>query len=164
NAQSQQVSTPAGATPTAQPAQNAQTAPPAAAQQPAPAQVPLKVVQAYQSGQMDAQSKAEFEADIKSGKITLPPGSTPAEQGFLSSVGHQLGLFARDAIQATGNTIGLGYDPIAATLNTATGSHINTAGSQATQLADKLGLPTPANDRENLVNQATTAGLGGLGF
>ncbi len=163
SAQAQQAPQPAGAAP----AQANPAAPAQAAQQPAqaaPQPVPLKVVQAYQSGQMDPQAKAEFEADIKAGKITLPQPQTPQEQGFLSQVGHQLGLFARDAIQAAGNTIGIGSDPIGAVINTATGSHLQTAGSLATKAANALGLPTPANDREQLVNQATEAGLGGLGF
>lgn len=167
----------------------AQSGPPGAAPaaglapspQATPQAVPLKVVQAYQSGQMDPQAKAEFEADLKAGKISLPAAQTPEQQGFLSQVGRQLGLFARDAIQGVGNTIGIAYDPIAATINTASqalspthtgdlitgnrpGTHIGTAGGYAHQLADTLGLPTPANDRERLVNAATEAGIGGATF
>lgn len=163
NAQAQQA--PQSATPAAMQAN--QAAAPQAVQQPAqaaPQAVPLKVVQAYQSGQMDPQAKADFEADIKAGKITLPPAQTPQEQGFLSQVGRQLGLFTRDAIQAVGNTVGIGADPIGATINTLTGSHLQTAGSLANTAANALGLPTPANDRERLVNQGTEAGLGGLSF
>lgn len=132
--------------------------------QAAPQQVPLSVVQAYQSGQMDPQAKAEFEADVHAGKIALPTPQTPQEQGFLSQVGRQLGLFGRDALQAAGNTVGLAYDPLAATLNIATGSHINTAGSTAAQLADTLGLPKPQGNLEKTVNAATEAGLGGAMF
>lgn len=146
----------------------AQAAQPVAQQQPAPQAapqaVPLSVVQAYQSGQMDPQAKAEFESDIKAGKIALPPAQTPQQQGFLQQVGHQLGLFTRDAIQAAGNTVGIGADPIGAVINLTTGSHLQTAGSLATKAANALGLPTPQNATESVVNQATEAGLGGLGF
>lgn len=147
-----------------------QGAAPAAAQAPtqqAPAQqpqaVPLKVVQAYQSGQMDPQSKADFEADLKAGKITLPQPQTPEQRGFLAQTARQLGLFARDALQATGNTIGLVYDPIAAVENMG-GAHVGTAGGYAHQLADALGLPTPETATEKTVNAATEAGLSGAAF
>lgn len=146
--------------------------------QPTPQAVPLKVVQAYQSGQMDPQAKADFEADMKAGKITLPQAQTPEQQGFLGQVGRQLGLFARDALQGVGNAVGVAYDPIAATINKATqavaspslsdavtgstpGTHIGTAGGYAKQLADTLGLPTPQTGLEKVVNAATEAGISG---
>lgn len=161
NPAAQPVATPQAGQSTPMPAQTAPQP-----QNVAPQAVPLSVVQAYQSGQMDPQAKAEFEADLKAGKITLPQAQTPEQQGFIAQVGRQLGLFARDALQGVGNTVGLVYDPIAATVNQAgqalgADPHIGTAGGYAHQLADTLGLPTPQGDVEKMVNAATEAGIGG---
>lgn len=147
-----------------------QPQPSATQQQIAPAQL----VSAFNGGRMSPQDAAQFQQDVQSGALTLPPGAqlSPPQQ-LPSTVGGQLmrqgGLLARDIIQGAGNAVGLAYDPIAATMNAAgrlvgNDPGIPTLGSQATALADRLGLPTPANGTERVVNAATQGAAEAAGF
>ena len=129
-------------------------------------QIPAGAVSAYNSGQMPPEVRAQMQSDIQAGRAQLPQGATltdpnapPQSQGFGADVGRQLGLTARDAIQAAGNTAGLAYDPIAAVLNKAGqfighDPQIAPLGVQAGQLADRLGLPQPVGSLERGVNAA----------
>lgn len=131
-------------------------------------QIPAGAVAAFNGGQMPPDVRAQMQADIQAGRAQLPPGAKltdpnapPPSQGFVGDATRQLGLTARDALQAAGNTVGLGYDPIAAVLNKA-GSFIGhdpqiaPLGVQAGQLADRLGLPQPVGSLERGVNAAAT--------
>ncbi|RKE36634.1 hypothetical protein B0G76_2836 [Paraburkholderia sp. BL23I1N1] len=154
-----------GETPPAgqQPQQGTPTVPQSAGQV---IQIPAGAVSAFNNGQMPPDVRAQMQADIQAGRAQLPQGATltdpnqgPQSQGFAGDVGRQLGLTARDAIQAVGNTVGLGYDPIAATLNQvgALVGHdpqIAPLGAQAAALANKLGLPQPVGNVERGVNAA----------
>jgi hypothetical protein len=131
-----------------------------------PMQVPSGAVTAFNSGTMAPNVRAQLQADIASGRAALPQGTTltdpnapPQSKGFVGDLGHQLGLFGRDALQAAGNTVGLAYDPIAATINTVGGlvGHnpaIAPLGAQAVTLANNLGLPKPVGSLERGVNAA----------
>lgn len=131
-----------------------------------PMQIPAGAVAAFNNGQMPPDVRAQMQADIQAGRAQLPSGATltdpntpPQSQGLGGDLGRQLGLTARDAIQAAGNTVGLGYDPIAAVLNTAGqfighDPQIAPLGAQAGQLADRLGLPQPVGSLERGVNAA----------
>jgi hypothetical protein len=129
-------------------------------------QIPAGAVTAYNSGQMPPDVRAQMQADIQAGRAQLPQGATltdpnapPQSQGLGADLGRQVGLTARDAVQAAGNTAGLVYDPIAAVLNTAGkfighDPQIAPLGVQAGQLADRLGLPQPVGSLERGVNAA----------
>lgn len=67
----------------------------------------------------------------------------------------QVGLTARHGMNALGSTVGLLSDPIGGVINAATGSHLKTARGLSDSLADSLGLPRPANERERIVADAT---------
>lgn len=137
-------------------------------------QVPSGAVTAFNTGTMAPNVRAQLQADIAAGRAVLPQGATltdpnaaPQSKGFVGDLGHQLGLFGRDAIQAAGNTAGLVYDPIAATINTVGGlvGHnpaIAPLGAQATTLANKIGLPQPVGALERGVN-AAAQGVGEAG-
>lgn len=58
-----------------------------AAQTPPNSNAIANVYQAYQSGQMSPQEKADFESDVKSGAVMLPHGATLAGQQALSPTG-----------------------------------------------------------------------------
>jgi hypothetical protein len=135
---------------------------------------PAQLVSTFNRGQMALDDAAQFQKDVQSGALTLPPGAQlSAPQQLPSTVGGQLarqgGLLARDVIQGAGNAVGVAYDPIAATMNAAgrlvgNDPNIATLGSQAAALADRLGLPTPATGTERVVNAATQGAAEAAGF
>ena len=108
----------------------------------------------------------EIDAYISSEGVTmdqLNPGFGKRLDQELSSVPRQLGLTARHAVEAPFEMAGTVSNPIAATINKATGSNLMSAGDLGSWLADKLRLPSPETPRERL------AGTGGkmmlsLGF
>ncbi|MEZ7524003.1 lytic transglycosylase domain-containing protein [Burkholderia vietnamiensis] len=139
-------------------------------------QIPQGAVDAFNSGNMSPDVRAQMQADIQAGRAALPQGATltdpnapPQSRGLVGDVGRQLGLTARDALQAAGTTIGLAYDPIAAVLNKA-GSFIGhdpqiaPLGAQASALADRLGLPQPVGSLERGVNAAAQGAAEAAGF
>lgn len=137
----------------------------APAQQAQPAQIPVApqgAVDAFNTGSMPAAEAAQFQKDVQAGAVTLPAGATltgpPA-----ATLGREAGLTARSAIQGVGSTLGIGYDPIAATINTVGSAighdpHIQPLGAQAAQLADRMGLPTPVTTSEQVAQAGVQGG------
>lgn len=76
------------------------------------------------------------------------------QPGLGAELKRGLGLGTRSLIEGVGEGAGLVYDPIAATINAVTGSKIPTAGTQASNLATALGLPTPETGNERLFDAA----------
>ncbi|MGS0981023.1 transglycosylase SLT domain-containing protein [Burkholderia glumae] len=137
-------------------------APPAAPSTPAVPTAPQAAVDAFNSGKMDPADASQFQKDVQGGAIMLPQGAslTPQQPATL---GREAGLTARSAIQGIGDTLGIAYDPIAATINAAGrvighDPHIGTAGGYATQAANALGLPTPQNASERIAQGGIQAG------
>lgn len=137
-------------------------APQAAPSAPAVPTAPQAAVDAFNSGKMDPADASQFQKDVQGGAIMLPQGAslTPQQPATL---GREAGLTARSAIQGIGDTLGIAYDPIAATINTAGrmighDPHIGTAGGYATQAANALGLPTPQNASERIAQGGIQAG------
>lgn len=140
-------------------------------QQQQPAQIPVApqgAVDAYNSGEMEPAEQAQFQKDVQSGAVTLPQGAqlTGAPPATLS---REAGLTARSAIQGVGSTLGIAYDPIAATINTvgtAIGHdpHIQPLGAQASQLADRMGLPTPNTSAERIAQAGVQGGASMAAF
>jgi hypothetical protein len=139
-------------------------------------QIPAGAVNAFNSGQMPPEVRAQMQADISAGRAALPQGASltdpdapPPSQGFGADLGRQLGLTARDAIQGVGKTVGIAYDPIAAVLNKAGqfighDPQIAPLGDQAAQLANTLGLPQPVGSVERAVNAGAEGAAGGAAF
>lgn len=82
----------------------------------------------------------------------------------IKDVPRQIGLTARYGMEGLGNTVGVLSDPIRGAINIATGSHLKPAGELASNVADAIGLPKPANATERIVGDATRlmAGAGGI--
>jgi hypothetical protein len=109
-------------------------------------QIPQEAAQAYANGTMPADIRAEMEADIKSGRATLPalPLGEDIKRG--------LGLGTRNLIEGIGQGAGFLYNPIAATINAAVPSaQIPTLEGQAQNVANKLGLPTALTPTEQFL-------------
>lgn len=75
----------------------------------------------------------------------------------LRSIPRQIGLTARHGLEGVGDTLDMLSSPIRAGLNMA-GANIQPGGGR--YLSDKLGLPTPQNDTERVVGDATRLGFG----
>lgn len=145
--------------------------------QPAPIEIPQSVMDAFTSGQMDADAVEELKADLASGAAILPQRQytdapyenalglvfkgTPME-GFARDIGRAGALTARSLTEGAAGAIGLGYDPIAATINAGFGTAIPPLQEQvATGLTD-IGVPLPQNAPERIAG-ALGRGVGGVG-
>lgn len=104
---------------------------------------------------------AELEAK-ESGK----PASVEAGEA-VNSIPRQLGLTARYGLEGLANTAQLVTEPVRAVTDRLFGQTGKTVplGTLATQAANKMGLPKPANANERVIGDATRlmAGTGGLG-
>lgn len=137
-------------------------------QQPQTPVAPQGAVDAFNSGEMEPSEQAQFQKDVQSGAVMLPQGSQltgPPPATF----GREAGLTARSAIQGVGSTLGIVYDPIAATMNMAGGAfghdpHIQPLGAQAAQLADRMGLPTPNTSAERIAQAGVQGGASMAAF
>lgn len=111
-----------------------------------PVQIPPEIAQAYANGSMPADVRAEMEADIRDGRAQLPP------LPFAEDIKRGLGLGTRNLIEgAAENIVAPFYNPIAATINAATGSQIPTAETHGANIANALGLPTAQDPGERLL-------------
>jgi hypothetical protein len=83
----------------------------------------------------------------------------------LLGIPRQLGLTARAGLQGLGSVVGVGSDPIAASINMATGARIPFARQTAQNVADFVGLPKPETPTERVAGTTAElmAGAGGLG-
>lgn len=102
----------------------------------------------------------------KNASAAAPPKEAVQRVGeVLSGVPRQVGLTARAGLQGLGGIVGVGSDPIAASLNLATGSRIPFARQTAQNVADMIGLPTPATPTERVAGGAAElmAGAGAMG-
>lgn len=73
----------------------------------------------------------------------------------IKDIPRQVGLFARHGMNTLGGAVGLLSDPIGGVINAATGSHLKTARTLTDRMADAIGLPSPANETERVVGDAT---------
>ncbi|MBX3703998.1 MAG: hypothetical protein KF822_09510 [Steroidobacteraceae bacterium] len=81
----------------------------------------------------------------------------PEEPSLAQRVGRQVGLTARHGVNALASTVGIVSDPIAATINLATGSRIPFARETADSAMTVLGLPVPEGGREQFAAKVTEA-------
>jgi hypothetical protein len=83
----------------------------------------------------------------------------------LNGVPRQIGLTARDALEGAGQTAQIISEPIRYATDRLLGTTGKTlpAGALASNLADALGLPTPQNETERVVNEGAKLGFGAMG-
>lgn len=107
----------------------------------------------------DKRGTPEFETVAEAYKLSRgAPKAEQSQEGFgarvsreIGEIPRQLGLTARVGLQGIGNAVGMFSDPIGGLINTATGSKIITARSLASNIADRIGLPTPRTAQERIV-------------
>jgi len=92
------------------------------------------------------------------GQPVTVSGHTP---DVLKAVKRQIGLTGRAAATAVNGLAGLVGDPLNATLNAVTGSHLPAVSQSGQRLIDAV-LPTPQNATERVVNDAASM-LAGVG-
>lgn len=116
-----------------------------------------------------AASEMPSEADILArGKEVKAAAVAPSQPAAPSTplgpqLLRQLGLTTRYALEGAGGVLDVGAAPIAATLNFLGGTDkFKTAGQNAAQLADLIGLPKPQNATERVIGSATTAGFSAM--
>ena len=112
------------------------------------------------------QQVLEFVQKNAGGPAAAPPKEAVQRVGeVLSGVPRQVGLTARAGLQGLGGIVGVGSDPIAASINLAAGSRIPFARQTAQNVADMIGLPKPATPTERVAGGAAElmAGAGAMG-
>ncbi|UXY14757.1 hypothetical protein N8I74_15750 [Chitiniphilus purpureus] len=77
--------------------------------------------------------------------------------------GRQLGLAGRYILEGAGQLGGIVYDPVAYIQNKVTGGNVPALGTQAAQLADKIGLPSPEGGLEEAVGAGSRGVVGAAG-
>lgn len=81
--------------------------------------------------------------------------SMPRPRTTMEEVGRQVGLTARHGANAVASAIGVLSDPIAASINLATGSKIPFARETVDKAMTSLGVPEPQGKTERVVGAAT---------
>lgn len=96
-------------------------------------------------------------------KMRQPAAVTAGKE--INSIPRQLGLTARYGLEGVANAAQLVTEPIRAVTDLFNPGKSAPLGAMATQLADKIGLPSPQGANERVVGDATRlmAGAGGLG-
>lgn len=82
----------------------------------------------------------------------------------LSGIPRQLGLTARYAIEGLADFAGIATNPIAATINAATGSKLPRLRDATSNVLDRAGLPSPNTPTERVVGDASRLLAGGGGM
>jgi hypothetical protein len=103
--------------------------------------------------------------DINALWDSAKPAQQAKKRGTMSELARQtLGLPARDIIESGASTVGIFSDPLASLSNKFLGTEFNPASDQGKWVADSLGLPSPENATERVVNEGAkflvpTAGI-----
>lgn len=129
---------------------------------------------------------ARFEMpDGRIGRFEVPEGTTPeqaqamitqhvegqSKPGFgermnaaIKDVPRQLGLTARYGLEGLADFAGIAANPLAGSINAATGSNLLRTRDATSNLLDKIGLPKPETPRERVVGDASRMLAGGGGI
>lgn len=93
------------------------------------------------------------------------------EQGFgeklnagLGDIPRQLGLTARYGVEGLSDVAGIFTNPLAATINAATGTNLPRLRDATSGVLDRIGLPQPQTPRERVVGDASRILAGGGGM
>ena len=130
----------------------------------------------------DGTTKADLVSKLQRNGMAVPsewldakPAQTQAEPSVVEKVGsslmeapRQVGLFARYALEGTGQLADIGAEPIRRMFVNPIARKIGvpeatkTVGQLASEGADAIGLPSPANATERVVGDATRLGMGAM--
>lgn len=116
------------------------------------------------------QARAQFDSQFAPAKadfsgVTATVDRQPKPQRSMAQeAGRSLGLGVRAMAQGAGGLIGIASNPLTAGIGALTGTRTSGARETAGQLADMLGLPTPANGTERVAGNITEAVTGGGGW
>ena len=118
---------------------------------------------AYRTGRMDAESRAEFEADYSAGLITIPRETVQDVQlAPEQSLGRSAGIAGRALLKGAADTVGVFSDPLAYVLNKGNEvlggdpGYFKTASNTVGRAADASGLPKPETEGERIASSATS--------
>jgi hypothetical protein len=136
------------------------------------------IYSAYSDGRMSDDEAQEYERDIAMGKISYPLEAPPVEAApqatgqptapaedpsLLDQAKRGFGLGTRAVGQGLASIGGIIYDPIAATMNMATGTQIPPLREQASTAMTGMGLPTPQTGAERVMSAAQEGAAGAIG-
>ena len=121
--------------------------------------------QAFQMLQKQLGAPAEQpSAPPKPEGSSAKPGFGERMNAAIKDVPRQLGLTARYGLEGMADFAGIAANPLAGSINAATGSNLLRTRDATSNLLDKIGLPKPETPRERVVGDAsrTLAGGGGI--
>ncbi len=127
-------------------------------------QLEQALIRADAAGDMDA--ARQLAAAIKS--IRAQGGEEQAQQqeqpGLMSQIGRQVGLTGRYAMEGVANAVGVVTNPVTAMLEQATGRDLQTVPELAVSAADRMNLPKPQGEVEQVVGAASRGVAGAVPF
>jgi hypothetical protein len=107
-------------------------------------------------------AQAQWAAEKK--QTEVKPGFGEKVNAELSNIPRQLGLTARHGIEGLADFAGIAANPLAATINAATGSNIPRLRDATSNVLDRVGLPSPNTPTERVVGDASRILAGGGGM
>lgn len=127
-------------------------------------QLEQALIRADAAGDMDA--ARQLAAAIKS--MRAQGGQDQAQQqeqpGLMSQIGRQVGLTGRYAMEGVANAVGVVTNPVTAMLEQATGRDLQTVPELAVSAADRMNLPKPQGEVEQVVGAASRGVAGAVPF
>lgn len=105
---------------------------------------------------------AELEA--KAGNMPDEPGFGEQMNSGIDDIPRQLGLTARYGVEGLSDVAGIFTNPLAATINAATGTNLPRLRDATSGVLDRIGLPQPQTPRERVVGDASRILAGGGGM
>lgn len=110
------------------------------------------------------QKKAIALAAARMRAADVEPGFGENVNSGINSIPRQLGLTARHGIEGLADFAGIAANPLAATINAATGSKLPRLRDATSNMLDWAGLPTPNTPTERVVGDASRILAGGGGM
>lgn len=135
--------------------------------QPKPSYVlPVELVHAYNSHQMDddPEARAEVERLVKDGEAQLPKGMK-LEAPKARTTGERFGMGVRDLMSGVGSLADLATAPVKMAINVLPGNQgltANTYRDMANSGANTMGLAKPESATENILSAVNEGGVQGL--
>lgn len=105
---------------------------------------------------------AELEA--KAGNMPDEPGFGEQMNSGIDDIPRQLGLTARYGVEGLADVASIFANPLAATINAATGTNLPRLRDATSGVLDRIGLPQPQTPRERVVGDASRILAGGGGM
>lgn len=102
--------------------------------------------------------------EIDPGQVQWDQPKQPKERTFMSNLGRQVGLTARDILEGTTETLGIIGDPANTAVNMTLGTNLSKVSDMGDRAADFIGLPEPETAVERVANQGAKFALPTAGF